>query len=330
MPPAPLKKGLAKRPAQRKISFVNTRDTFTIFGLFLILSLPITALQAAESSDAATTTPSNPTAYTALRAVQKALGDKALERVVEVTGREGVPQPYLWRVTLKEPTGTREVDVAGGKVSTERTVPGKSAPDTGTLHLHELNLDSSGAFDAADAQARKVRVRFDSLNYTLLIGENGKPAWTLELFNRDGNSVGKMHLAAHDGTIASIEGRLGNMPAPAGSTATATPAVTNANPPAVERRVPTPQPSVVIMAPGTGPTTTVVTEQHSSTTVVDDGEDSGFFTRAGRTIDHTNHTVQRSIDQTNETVKRSLRHTGATIQRFFVGHSDLDRDENKE
>ena len=38
------------------------------------------------------------------------------------------------------------------------------------MHLQELNLDSSGAFDAAEAQARKVRVRFDAVELRLVNG----------------------------------------------------------------------------------------------------------------------------------------------------------------
>ena len=56
----------------------------------------------------------------------------------------------------------------------------------GLIHLSDLNLDSSGAFDATDAQARKVRLRFDSVNYVLRTAEStGKPQWSLTLFNKE-------------------------------------------------------------------------------------------------------------------------------------------------
>ncbi len=310
----------------------------------------LTLLRQTTSLGAPETTadpPTNPTAYAAIRAVQKSLGDKSLERVVSVTGREGVPQPYLWRVTLSEPTGTREVDVAAGKIVAQRVATGKPAPVGGALRAQELNLDSSGAFDAAEAQARKVRVRFDSLNYALQIGEGGKPSWSLELFNQDGNSIGKMRIAATDGTVAAIDGRLAvAAPASVAPTTTGTPRTSvGVNPPVVvERKITTLAPAPVVVAPaGPVPPNTVTTTTTTTTTdtvagptdapvvvEADEDNDSGFFTRAGRTLDHTNHSVIRGVDQTNETVKRSLRRTGATIQRFFVGHSDLDHPENRE
>ena len=295
----------------------------TIFLSAIFLSLQVVPLHAASSNNTAST-PNNPTAYAALRAVQKVVGGNALERVVEVSGRDGVPQPYLWRVVLREANGsTREVAVAGGKVSAQRSTSGRPAAGPGTLHLQDLNLDSSGAFDAAEAQARKARVRFDSLNYVLQISDNGKPAWTLELFNQDGTSIGRMHLAAHDGTVASITGRLGTAPDPTFATTRSTTPVRGNTPPVkVEQRSPPPSPSYA----SSSTSTVVASGPRSSTTPPDDGE-GGFFTRAGRTLDHTNHRVAQSFYDTNDTVARSFKHTGATIQRFFTGHSDLDRED---
>ncbi len=259
------------------------------------------------------------------------VGGNVLDRVVEVSGRDGVPQPYLWRVVLREANGsTREVAVAGGKVSTQRPTPGRPAPGPGTLRLQELNLDSSGAFDAAEAQARKVRVRFDSLNYLLQIGDNGKPSWTLELFNQDGNSIGRMRLAAHDGTIASISGRLGTAPAAASTTtppsSSSTSTRTTSTTTVVDQRPVAPLPPSRSTATTTANTATDYRSSSSATTAVRDDGEGGFFTRAGRTLDHTNHRVAQSLDDTNNTVKRGFKRTGATIQRFFVGHSDLDRE----
>lgn len=300
------------------------RSSLLVRGAFVFV-FAASSLSAAEPE--AADKPANPTAYTALRAIQKSLGDKSLERIVEVTGREGVPQPYVWHVILREPEGLREVQVVGGKVSSQRSTPTK-APSSGggPLRLQELNLDSSGAFDAADAQARKVRLRFDSVSYNLRIVE-GRPEWVLELFDQGGGSLGRMRLAANNGTTASVEGRLATVPPPSvadnpRSTTTTIPI----NPPVVERR-PLPTPPLVPPANTTVTTTTV--EPEGRIVVTDEEEndpDIGFFTRAGRTIDHTNHTVARTVVQTNDTVKRSFKRTGATIQRFFTGRSDADQE----
>ncbi len=189
-------------------------------GLFaLVLAGPLHAQTAAPDAQA-----DNDSAYTALRAMAKSLGKETLDRVAEVSGRDGKPQPTQWKIILRETTGegSREVDVAGGKVTAQE--PDSQSPAAkGLIHLSDLNLDSSGAFDATDAQARKVRLRFDSVNYVLRTSEaTGKPQWSLTLFNKDGTQVGAMRLAAHDGNIVSIDGRLASNPTPA---PTPTPAV---------------------------------------------------------------------------------------------------------
>ena len=158
--------------------------------------------------------PDNATAYTALHVMSKALGREALDRVVEVAGRDGAPQPRLWKIVLKEDTGSREVDVEDGKITAQRPLTRPPAYAT-PIHLSDLNLDSSGAFDASDGQARKVKLRFDSLNYVLRVNEaTGKPVWHIELINKEGTGVGTIRVAAHDGTVLSTDGRLASNPPP--------------------------------------------------------------------------------------------------------------------
>ena len=150
-----------------------------------------------------------------------ALGGEALGRLVEVTGHDGVPQPYVWKIVLKDgANASREIDVADGKIVAQRTVP-RPPEVSGLVKLQALNLDSGGAFAAADAQSRKVRVRFDSINYALRADSSGQPVWTMDLFNKDGASVGTMRLTATDGTIASIDGRLAEGPGRPGEPLTA-------------------------------------------------------------------------------------------------------------
>jgi hypothetical protein len=257
-------------------------------GIFIALFCgfaPFVVLAAEDTADA----PVNPTAYTAMRLVQKQIGGDALSRIVEIVGHDGTPQPFLWKVILKEGAGVREVDVTGGRIAAQRVVISQTTAALPPIKLHDLNLDSSGAFDAADAQARKARVRFDSLNYTLKASEvTGKPLWTLDLLDKDGASMGTMRLAAHDGATLNVEGRLARIAGPAESPARET---------------------------GGGPANSTTTTE--TTTVVqseEDDESIGFFTRAGRTIDKTNRTVQRH-----------LRKAGSTVQRFFTGHGDSDQ-----
>ncbi len=152
--------------------------------------------------------PDNPSAYTAMRLVGKKLGGESLNQIVEIAGRDGVPQPFLWKVVVKGKDSVQEVDIAGGKIAAQRTIDHSPSAGLPPIRLQDLNLDSSGAFEAADTQARKVRLRFDFVQYTLRAGESGKPVWTLDLMDRDGARVGGMRLAASDGATLSMDGRL--------------------------------------------------------------------------------------------------------------------------
>ena len=146
------------------------------------------------------------TAYTALRSMGKSLGADAINRVVEVTGRGGTPQPAVWRIVISEgDRGTREIKVEGAKIIS-RTASGQ-ASSLKPIQLQDLNLDSSGAFDAANAQARKSKVPFTALDYTLRVSTTtGKPVWDLELHNEAGAHVGGVRLAAHDGKLIAANG----------------------------------------------------------------------------------------------------------------------------
>ena len=282
--------------------------------------------------------PDHPSAYTALRTMAKSLGKDALDRVVEVTGRDGAPQPALWKIVLKEEAGSREVDVEDGKITAQRPLSRPPAYTT-PIKLADLNLDSSGAFDATDAQARKVKLRFDSLNYALHVAEStGKPVWNIELLSKEGAGVGTIRVAAHDGTVISMAGRLASNPPPAAS-ATPRPVAVSTPRPVV---VSTPPPRVVYSTPppvstprpvATITTTTTTVERNANVVTDNDNvygqqppppppaaeEEGGLFTRTGRTLDHT-----------GQRVEGTLRRAGAKVQRFFTGHSDLDQNARPE
>lgn len=217
------------------------------------------------AAHAAPDAPENPSAYAAMRLVGKKLGGDSLNQIVEIDGRDGVPQPFVWKVVVKGRDGVQEVDVAGGKIAGQRTVDRSPAVGLPAIRLQDLNLDSTGAFEAADTQARKVRLRFDSVQYTLRVGESGKPVWTLDLMNRDGARIGGMRLAATDGATVSMDGRL-------------------ASNPLSEPPVNPPQP----------PTTVAVEEEDLS---------GGFFTRTGRTLDRANETVKRNLRKAGSRVQ---------------------------
>jgi hypothetical protein len=147
------------------------------------------------------------TAYKALRAVGTKRGEKALNEVTALTGHFGKPQPVDWLVTLDDPAargGAREIDVVAGQISSERApvhpVGGGSPP----IDLTKLNLDSDGAFQTAEREAKKNQVGFDSVNYKLAVdGPSRDPVWTLELFDYEQRPVGTVRIAAGSGTLLS-------------------------------------------------------------------------------------------------------------------------------
>jgi hypothetical protein len=165
------------------------------------IALSISALPALAGPD---------TAYQALRTVGSLRGDDALKHVIEVEGRDGVPQPVVWRVVLDDPTargGVRELDVAHGKIISEHTpVRAYSGSTAGALiDFSKLNLDSSGAFTVAEKEAEKAKIGFDNVDYTLRTGDgpNANPVWVLHMMDATHHSIGTLSLAADTGAIVS-------------------------------------------------------------------------------------------------------------------------------
>jgi len=149
------------------------------------------------------------TAYQALRTVGSERGADSLNRVIEVEGRGGVPEPVIWRVVLDDPAargGVRELDVAHGKIVSEHTpIRAYSGSTAGALiDFHKLNLDSAGAFTVAEKEAQKAHVGFDSVDYTLRTGDgaDASPVWVIHMMDTAHHSVGTLSLGADTGVIA--------------------------------------------------------------------------------------------------------------------------------
>jgi hypothetical protein len=161
------------------------------------------------------------TAYKALRTVGTQRGEKALNQVTAIVGQSGRPQPVAWRISLDDPSargGERQLDIVSGQISSERTPARPSASGLAPIDLTKLNLDSDGAFRAAEKEASRNQVGFDSVNYRLTVdGASGQPVWTLEMFDYDQRPVGTVRIAAGNGTLLSAgnwvtEGREARVP----------------------------------------------------------------------------------------------------------------------
>jgi hypothetical protein len=145
------------------------------------------------------------TAYKALRAVGTKRGEKALNQVTSLMGKMGRPQPVDWRIRLDDPTargGVRELDIVSGQISSERTPAQPAAPGSPPIDLTKLNLDSDGAFQTAEREAKRNQVGFDNVNYRLAVdGPSREPVWTLELYDYEQRPVGTVRIAASTGTL---------------------------------------------------------------------------------------------------------------------------------
>ena len=166
-------------------------------GILLALSTPVFAQEHA-------------TAYEALRVVGSQLGHDHVNRVISLTGVDGDPQPETWKIMIDDSRargGVREVEVAGGRIVSERTPVRTIAGSTegATIKTSRLNLDSSGAFSVASHTAEKSNTRFETASYTLRTDEKGDPVWIVTLQNGS-RPVGTIHIGANRGTVTRTEG----------------------------------------------------------------------------------------------------------------------------
>jgi hypothetical protein len=151
------------------------------------------------------------TAYDALRVVGSRLGRASVHHIISVTGAEGNPQPASWKVLLEDrnaPGGVREIEVADGRITSERTptraVIGSS--EGATIKTAHLNLDSSGAYAVASHTADRSHALFETASYTLRTDEHGDPVWIVTLHGRSGQPVGTIFIGANRGTVTRTEG----------------------------------------------------------------------------------------------------------------------------
>lgn len=185
------------------------------------------------------------TAYTALRLVGKQAGEDALNRVVEVRGRYGAPEPEVWKVTLDEPSargGLRELDVEHGKITGEKTPVARQV--SGKINFNQLNLDSEGVFTVVNGEMEKAGIMFSRADYLLKSNSaKGDPVWHIDVFNGAGSRVGAFEVAADSGKI--LEQNLQPKPVKSAPGASDHDYV-QATPPTPPRGVPPPPPDATV------------------------------------------------------------------------------------
>ena len=133
-------------------------------------------------------------------------------------------------------------------------------------------------------------------------------------------------MAAHDGNLLAVNGLTPGQP-------TATP-----RPPTLassgDHDTVRPAPVRPSHSGTTTTTTTTYNTVQSHPLPPDDSDDrrdsarspneGGFFSRVGRTLDHTTDTVGDSVNRAGESVGHTVHRTGVKLQRFFTGRGDAD------
>lgn len=168
--------------------------------LMLLLAAALTSVSASGQIDRQLP------AYEALRTVGRDKGETWLGLLVEMRAVDGDPQPARWLLTFRDENargGVREFAVTAQGVVSERTpVRGTDATAATVMSARGLNLDSTGAFTAANKQAAQAKVGFQSLDY-LLQNQNGASVWIVRLFDTSRTEVGKVEISAQDGAVVS-------------------------------------------------------------------------------------------------------------------------------
>jgi hypothetical protein len=159
----------------------------------------------------------HPTAYNALRVVGTKFSRDAVNHIISVTGTNGTPQPETWKILLVDKRargGVREIEVANGRIVSERT-PVRSivgSTEGATIDTSHLNLDSSGAYSVASRTAEKSSTPFATATYTLRTDERSEPIWIVTLQNDSHRPVGTIHIGANQGTVVRTEGMFHGAP----------------------------------------------------------------------------------------------------------------------
>lgn len=163
---------------------------------FLCALLSLSALAGASAA----------TAYEALRVVGKQKGDALLDRIVEVRGAKGVPQPASWKIVVadsKGSNGAREYEVKGSAIGGEHAQ--QNAGTGSSLNMNQLNLDSDGAHTVAEREAKKSGFAYDYVNYVLHPGTSA-PVWEVRLVDEQNGNTAVLTMAADTGKLIKTEG----------------------------------------------------------------------------------------------------------------------------
>lgn len=195
------------------------------FRTFLILAVTGLIGSGVTTNEANAQRSSSLSARDALELVSRQFGSEQVTHLVELRGVRGVPEPAEWQIWVWDERTrmmVRKFRAGRGRAtnegSSEEYYPARSP--FGFVRNDDLKLDSKAAFVIAEAEARKAKMGFDSLNYSLRCREfSREPIWTLELIDTAGQIVGKVYISGSTGEVLrtvwiyrGTRGRAGGLP----------------------------------------------------------------------------------------------------------------------
>ncbi len=139
-------------------------------------------------------------AYDAMRIVGQQKGEAILEKITEVRGSKGTPQPSVWKIS----TASSSYDVRASKIIS--TSAGRALSP---LSLSDLKLDSDGAHTVAEREAKKQGFEYDYADYSLRTGTKSTPVWEVRLVDDRSRRTATLNIGADTGKIISIHGMKG-------------------------------------------------------------------------------------------------------------------------
>ncbi len=238
--------------------------------------------------------PAADTAYTALRTVGKQKGADALSHVVEVRGRNGVPQPEIWKVTLDEPSargGLREVEVEHSHIAGERTPT--AHPTESAMNFNQLNLDSDGVFTIVNEQAGKKGISFDHADYVLNSAGGAAPVWHVDLFEGRRGRVASFAVAADSGAVLKTD-----LIGPVGPARPIAEEPHPSRPPSGPQSSPQPPPPGAVGPHDNAFETDIIDEEHPISSVGDFfGRVKHHFQKRGKQIDNFFKWADREVNK---------------------------------
>jgi hypothetical protein len=142
------------------------------------------------------------TAYSALKVASGRVGKDSQNRVLQVSGRAGRPEPSVWQITVENPGSSlgdgQQLDVRAGKIAGLRPMH-LSLP---RMNLTMIQIDSDGVLAIANSEGVRSGVSFDRLDYTLSVDPMiGRPVWRVDLWDGPSLRVGWLKIAADSAQV---------------------------------------------------------------------------------------------------------------------------------